>query len=47
VETELHISLVALKALVLKTFLVIEKKQEPHLMQNMLYVYHPPKDKKH
>jgi hypothetical protein len=46
-ETKLHTLLVALKALVLKTLLAIVKKYEPHLMQDLLYAYHPPMKGKH
>jgi hypothetical protein len=36
-ETKLHISLDALKALMLITIVVIIKKQEPHLMQDLVW----------
>jgi hypothetical protein len=42
VETQLHSSLATLKTLMLKIYTVIIKKQEPHLMQELLHVYHPP-----
>jgi hypothetical protein len=42
-ETKLHISLATLKALMLKTPSAIVKTQEPHLMWDLLYVYHPPR----
>jgi hypothetical protein len=46
-ETKLHASLVALKDLMLITPPTIIKTQEPHLMQDLLYVYHPPRKGKH
>ncbi len=46
-ETKLHTSLIALKALMLKILASIVKKQEPHLMQDLLYAYHPPTKGKH
>ncbi len=46
-ETKLHTSLATQKNLMLKILIVIIKKQEPHLMQNPLYVYHPPTKGKH
>ncbi len=39
-ETKLHTSLATLKALMLKIPATIVKKQEPHLMQDLLYAYH-------
>jgi len=45
-ETKLHILLIALKVLILKTFIVIMKKQELHLIQDLQYMYHPPTKKK-
>ncbi len=46
-ETKLHTSLATLKVLMLNFFIAIIKKQEPHLMQNLLYVYRPPTKGKH
>jgi hypothetical protein len=46
-ETKLHTSLAALKDLMLITLPTIIKTQEPHLMQDLLYVHHPPKKGKH
>jgi len=46
-ETKLHISLVALKALKLIILFAIIKMQQPHLMWDLLYVYHPPRKGKH
>ncbi len=46
-ETKLHILLIALKVLILKTFIVIMKKQELHLIQDLQYMYHPPTKKKY
>jgi hypothetical protein len=46
-ETKLHILLVALKALMLIILVMIVKIQEPHLMQGLLYVYHPSRKGKH
>jgi hypothetical protein len=37
-ETKLHTSLATLKAPMLKTHVVIVKKQEPHQMYDLLYV---------
>jgi hypothetical protein len=36
-EMKLHISLATLKALMLKITATIIKKQEPHLMKDLLY----------
>jgi hypothetical protein len=46
-ETKLHTMLATLKPLMLKTNDAIVKKQESHMMQNLLYVYHPPIKGKH
>ncbi len=40
VETKLHTSPITMKALMLKAFATIIKKQEPHLIQDLLYAYH-------
>jgi len=45
-ETKLHSLLAALKALILKAFIVIIKKQKSHLIHD-LYMYHPPTKKKY
>jgi len=39
--------MVALKALMLKTLAPIVKKQEPHLMEDLMYVYHLSRKGKH
>jgi hypothetical protein len=46
-ETKLHILFAKPKTLMLKTHVIIVKKQEPHFMQDLLYVYHPPMKGKH
>jgi hypothetical protein len=46
-ETKLHILMATLKTLMLRTHVAIVKKQEPHLMWDLLYVYHPPMMGKH
>jgi hypothetical protein len=46
-ETKLNTMLATLKALMLKTHDAIIKKQESHMMQNLLYVYHMPMKGKH
>jgi hypothetical protein len=42
-----HFNLTALEVLMLKTFALIVKKQEPHLMEDLLYAYHLPTKGKH
>jgi len=46
-ETKLYTLLATLKALMLITPLAIVKTQKPHLMQDLIYVYHLLKKGKH
>jgi hypothetical protein len=46
-ETKVHTLLATLKNLMLKTLPAIIEKQEPHLMHDLLYVYHSPRKGKH